>query len=144
MIRPASATDVPAVVELGRRWAEEGSTLGQLPISAEQARGWLGPYFWVADDGAGPIGYVYAAEETSPGLVVLPAGQRYLRIEELYVVPERRSQGVGGRLLDRVLEEAADRGVTRARVYTASVEWQRSIAFYGRHGFRMWYVEMYR
>ena len=35
-----------------------------------------------------------------------------------------------------VLDEAKQRGVTPARVYTASVAWQRSVAFYQRHGFR--------
>jgi GNAT superfamily N-acetyltransferase len=133
-------------VELGRRWADEGSTLGQLAVEADLVRTWLGPYCWVAQDPdqATVLGYVYATEETSEGLVVFPAGERYLRIEELYVVPERRSEGLGGALLDRVLDQAKQRGVTRARVYTASVEWQRSVAFYQRHGFTPWYVELYR
>ena len=74
----------------------------------------------------------------------MPLGERYFRLDELYVHPDHRERGVGGLLVDRLLAEAQAEGVDRARVYSAAQDWQRIIAFYQRHGFKMWYVELYR
>lgn len=143
-VRLAHLDDVPAIVTLEAHWTDEGTTIGQSTASPEQVRRWLGSCCWVAEQAGVIIGFVAASIQTSEGLAVIPAGERYLQIDELYVLPEQRDGGVGGRLVQRVLTEAATQGITRGRVYSAAKEWQRIVTFYQSQGFKMWYVELYR
>lgn len=143
-IRPCLQGELVGVVAVSERWAAEDSTIGQLLIPTDLAHTWLGPYFLVAELAGELVGFAYAAVETSEGLAVIPAGERYLRLEELYVAPEQRDGGIGGHLVDAMLAQAAKDGVTRGRVYSASRDWRRIVAFYERHGFQMWYVELAR
>jgi GNAT superfamily N-acetyltransferase len=143
-VRPAREEDVPRLVALEDRWLAEDSTIGMVAVTAEEVRGWLGPYCWVAEHDGEIVGFAYGRAEVSEGLAVIPAGEPYLRVEELYVLPEHRDRGVGGRLLDQLLAEAAARGIARGRVYSSSRDWRRIVDFYQRHGFAMWCVELYR
>ncbi|TNJ62048.1 hypothetical protein FE784_32515 [Paenibacillus hemerocallicola] len=47
-------------------------------------------------------------------------------------------------MVDRIIAEAESNGVTHALVGSSNLEWQRIVGFYKRHGFKMWYVQMYR
>jgi GNAT superfamily N-acetyltransferase len=143
IIRPCRSEDIAAVVELAAGWAAEGSTYGQAPIPAATARGWLGGNFWVAEHDAAVVGFAYASMQTE-ALSVIPAGEPYLKLEELYVLPGHRGRGVGGRLVERVLAEAAAHGVHHGWVYSSAKEWPRIVDFYQRFGFRMWFVGLYR
>ena len=64
------------------------------------------------------------------------AGGRYGVIDEMYVAPEFRSAGVGGRLIEAVKELGRSRGWARLDV-TAPPEkkWERTVGFYQRQGF---------
>jgi RimJ/RimL family protein N-acetyltransferase/N-acetylglutamate synthase-like GNAT family acetyltransferase len=144
LVRPGAADDVARVAELSRRWAAEGITTGYLPDAEATLAGRLGPYWLVGERDGRVVGYAVGAVRESEGLAVLPAGVRYLEVEDLYVEPEHRSRGLGGALLGRLLGEAAGRGVERALVYSSNRAWERTAAFYGRHGFRMWFIRMVR
>lgn len=61
-------------------------------------------------------------------------------LDELYVEPDARSQGIGASLLELVMAEAADRGATELEVGVdePDVDAQR---FYARHGLPLVDVE---
>ena len=71
----------------------------------------------LADDGAGP---------PVPGLC---------HIAMIFVAPERWGEGIGGRVLGGVLEEACSRGYERAQLWTPADN-ARAQRLYKRHGFR--------
>jgi GNAT superfamily N-acetyltransferase len=48
-----------------------------------------------------------------------------------YVVPEFRNRGIGGRLIEAVLERAGERGLERVTVHSSP----RAVPNYERHGF---------
>ena len=143
LIRLAEVRDVNEVTRLQAEWAEENITYGQTPASAQEIAGKLGPFFYVALSDSRISGFVYGTERVSEGLAVIPKGERYLEIDELYVRPEFRNRGLGGTLMEALVRAARDRGIERFKAYSASKEFDRILAFYRRHGFRPWYAEMF-
>lgn len=63
------------------------------------------------------------------------AGGKFGVINELYVVPEYRSEGVGKMLLDEAKDLAEARNWKRLEVTTPGDEFSRTLHFYEREGF---------
>lgn len=64
------------------------------------------------------------------------AGGHYGVIDELYVAPEYRSQGVGEQFIEAVKALGKEKGWARVDVAAPPGEkWQRTVAFYERQGF---------
>jgi GNAT superfamily N-acetyltransferase len=82
------------------------------------------------DDDDDPVGVITIAESLG-----LYAGGRIGVINELYVVPEYRSEGVGKMLLDAAKELAEERGWARLEVTTPGENYEKTLRFYEREGF---------
>jgi len=104
----------------------------------------FGPYFLVADRDHEIVGFIFGSEHTSKGLAVIPAGQRYLEIDDFYVTPECRSEGIGAGLLAAIEEAASRAGIERFLVYSATKDLDRISNFYREQGFKSWYVQLYK
>jgi len=143
-IRLATEDDVPAVLAFQQQWTEEQITYGYQPSTEEQIRTALGPYFYVAEVKGELVGFVSGAVGISPGLAVMPEGQAYLSIDDLYVVPEWRSQGVGHLLVDAITACAQKAGLQAAMVYTSTKDVHRILRFYEQNGFQSWFVQLFR
>jgi len=141
-IRECRSEDLDAVAAIEREVVEEGTIVGFVPSGDLAAR--LNGYFFVAELDAEVVGFICAAVKVNEDLVVLPKGEKYLEIEDLTVARDHRNGGIGGRLLDRVLELAADSGVVHGLLYSASRDLDSVVRFYRRHGFATWNVMMYR
>jgi len=63
------------------------------------------------------------------------AGGRIGVINELYVVPPYRSEGVGKMLLDAAKDLASERGWQRLEVTTPGEQYAKTLRFYEREGF---------
>ena len=82
------------------------------------------------DEDRGPAGVITLVES-----VALFAGGKIGVINELYVVPEYRSQGVGKMLIDAAKDLARANGWRRLEVTTPGQEFIRTRRFYEREGF---------
>ena len=82
------------------------------------------------DDGGEPIGVAYAAS-----LLSLEHGGISGWLEELYVLPKRRGQGIGSRLLEEVIAQAKKRG-WRALDLEVDITHERAATLYLRHQYR--------
>lgn len=82
------------------------------------------------DDDGDAVGVITIVES-----LALYAGGRIGVINELYVVPEYRSEGVGKLLLDAAKELADQRGWARIEVTTPGEEYAKTLRFYEREGF---------
>ncbi|WNQ13370.1 GNAT family N-acetyltransferase [Paenibacillus aurantius] len=107
-------------------------------------RKYIGDYFWVAEMDLKVVGYIMGTVHESDGLAVVEKGELYLEVDEVYVHPDFRSVNIGHALVDKLLQTAESNGITRSIVYSASKQWQKIVGFYEKHGFKMWFVQMYR
>ena len=144
IIRDAVSADVARVHALCAGWEDEAITYGMVTTPAETLEAQLGPYFLVAEADGEIVGYVTGSVHASDGLAVIPAGAEYLEIDELYVIPTRRSQDIGRRLLDTVLARAEAAGVDYQLVYSATKDIRRVLHFYEQSGFQSWCIQLYR
>jgi GNAT superfamily N-acetyltransferase len=134
-IRTAHTRDIPQLLALIRRYWEfegiEGFTalrielvLKELIIGAA-ARGAI----WVAESDGALSGYLIAV------LVMSVEHQGLMaEIDELFVLPEARSQGTGARLLAAAEAALVQRGCVRLQLQLAGTN-TRARAFYQRHGY---------
>ena len=79
--------------------------------------------FLVADDGKRLGGMAYAAAE---------AGGKTVMLHQLYVLPELQGHGIGGMLLDEIIESFPDAELFRLEVEEANT---KAIGFYMSQGF---------
>ncbi len=86
---------------------------------------------FVAREAGEPAGVMTLTEH-----VAIYAGGRYGVIDELYVVPARRSAGVGGKLLAAAVAFGREKGWRRIDVTAPpGAAWGRSVRFYEGRGF---------
>lgn len=142
-IRECTEEDLDAVSRLQQRWEAEDITYGLTAESRERLAERLSPYFFVAEGDATIEGYVFGSVQVNEGSIVLPQGERYLEVDEIYVRPESRGKGIGGTLLDRLMATARRDGIHRFLVYSATKDVDGILEFYRRHGFKSWYVQMF-
>jgi ribosomal protein S18 acetylase RimI-like enzyme len=90
------------------------------------------------------LGYIFGTTHVSEGLAIIPAKEKYIEIDEVYIHPEHRSSGIGHKLVDHILDEAESNGICRSVVYSATKQWERMVGFYEKHDFKLWFVQMYR
>jgi ribosomal protein S18 acetylase RimI-like enzyme len=143
-VRLADENDVAAVIVLQRQWTEEEITYGYQPSTQEQIRSALGPYFFVAETRGEVIGFVSGSVSISPGLAVMPEGQSYLSLDDLYIIPEWRSKGIGHLLVDTIIASAQQAGLQAAMVYSSTKDVHRVLRFYEQNGFQSWFVQLFR
>ncbi|SDN05732.1 N-acetylglutamate synthase, GNAT family [Paenibacillus sp. yr247] len=143
-IRKATENDLSKVAKLSELWVAEAITYGLGANTVELLRNNIGEYFWVAEINSEVVGYITGSIHESDGLAVIEKGERYLEIDEVYAHPDYRNENVGHMMVDKLLQTAELNGITRSIVYSASKQWQKIIRFYEKHGFKMWFVQMYR
>ena len=134
-VGPDGAPEVLDLVErLLAELGEEGEETGAVD-AARLARAWR-------DEGSRVEAFVAYERDVAVGVVTVAeafafyAGGAYGIVQEMYVVPHRRSAGIGTRLLDAVKSLAGERGWRRIDVTAPeSPRWGRTRAFYEREGF---------
>jgi GNAT superfamily N-acetyltransferase len=113
MIRPATAADVPALIQLIRALSDYEKLTHQVVVDEARLREHLfgsRPYAEVllAEDEGEVVGYALFFHSYSTFL-----GRPSLYLEDLFVLPERRGQGHGKALLARLARIALERGCGR-------------------------------
>lgn len=144
-IRSAIAGDRPVVAQLYRDWEGEAITPGLRADAEEDLAAKLHGWFLFACDAGQVVGFA-TGEARALGAgewIVCPAGDRYLRVEDVYVVPALRGQGIGSALMKRLMDTAKADHVDYVAVYSSSQPWSRVISFYESLGLRIWFVQMF-
>ena len=146
-IRTCTPEDLDAVLHLDCQWEQEQIAYNFTPISREEFLRHLErfpAYCLVAECDGGVVGYIHGAVRHHKGVPVLPQGEPYVEIEQVYVHPDFRHRHIGGQLLDRLCAVAAQQGIQRCVVSSTSTEMDKILPFYRRHGFTPWYVQLFK
>lgn len=129
-IREAILDDALAekLIALSERWEAEHNCWGYGRNGRANIEG---SRIFIAEEDGEVLGYLFGqshvAEEAN---AVMAAGTFYFEIDELYVVPERRSTGIGGRLFRFVEDTVRAEGVSQLMLSTAAKEYKRILHFY--------------
>ena len=147
-IRPAGEGDLPGVAEMCQAWADENLTRNYRPDTPEELRERLGECFLVAELAGQVVGFAIGQIRPTAGNEfvegVLDDEPAYLEVQDLYVAPDRRGRGLGGRLMRTLLDHAAATGATGSLVYSANRDYLRTARFYEKLGYQMWHIHMTR
>ena len=100
---------------------------------------------WVAEaDDQAIVGYVSATIHETSTFAVVPPKEPHIEIDDLYVRPNFRSQSVGAKLVETVLEFARARRIRHATVFSSSSNAAQIMRFYERQGFAPWGIQFFR
>ena len=115
------------LIHFSEDWAAENSCYGYRPNDKTDIEG---NRIFFAEDGDAVIGYLFGKICRSEQMKsIMPEGTPYFEVEELYVVPERRSQGVGAKLF-KYTEEAVKSEAEYMVLSTATKNWKAIFHFY--------------
>ncbi|MFI9237268.1 GNAT family N-acetyltransferase [Streptomyces sp. NPDC053079] len=136
VIRPALPEDLVPVAELRWQWLQEnqGETVATREEFVRHFVKWAeanpSHHCMVISRAGSVIGMAWLAivqRVPHPRALERASGD----VQCVYVVPEERDGGLGGRLIDAVLALARDLGLERVTVHSSD----RAITAYSRHGF---------
>ncbi|MGH1562361.1 N-acetyltransferase family protein [Mumia sp. DW29H23] len=134
-VRRAGAVDAPALADLRVRWTEELRGAVDDPTFAERFDAWFAResdrrVAWLAEADGAPVGMLNVMlfeRMPRPGAPTSHWGY----VANVYVVPERRDAGVGGRLMAAVTAFADETDLVRLVLSPTA----RSVSLYERAGF---------
>ena len=115
------------LILLSRAWEAENSCFGYRANTRSDIEG---NRVFLAESDEGTAGYLFGhmrpAENESS---VIPEGSRCFEVEELYVIPSRRSEGLGAALF-RCAEDALKGEADFITLSTATKNWRSILHFY--------------
>ncbi|MBO7386146.1 MAG: GNAT family N-acetyltransferase, partial [Clostridia bacterium] len=143
-IYEAAADDatLDKLISLSKDWAEENSCYG---YRANERSDIEGNRIFLALEGASVAGYLFGKVCPSQSMKsVMPEGTPFFEVEELYVVPQKRSQGIGAALF-RFAEDAVKGEAEYIVLSTATKNWRSVLHFYiDEIGMQFWSARLFK
>ena len=123
----ATSEILEKLLQLSAQWAAEQNCYGYYPNTEADIRG---KRIFLAEDEDGIEAYLLGEVETAKTMKsIMPEGTAYFEVEELYVVPEKRSQGIGEALF-HFAEETVKKDAQFIMLSTASKNSKAILHFY--------------
>ena len=124
---PADGPVTEKLIAFSKDWAAENSCYGYRANEPSDIEG--NRVFFAEEDGS-VIGYLFGKICQSVNMKsIMPEGTPFFEVEELYVVPPKRSQGVGSALFHHV-EETVRNEAEYIVLSTATKHWKSIFHFY--------------
>jgi GNAT superfamily N-acetyltransferase len=144
IIRECSNGDIDHIIFLQRQWQAEEITYGFVPAEKSCLEEKLGKYFYIAELNTEIIGFAYGTPHKAENMSIFNDGESYLEVDDIYVSQKYRSQGLGGLLLNKLIDTAKDNGIERSLIYSSTKEMDGIMKFYKKHDYRTWNIQMYK
>ena len=131
------------LIRLSADWEAENSCWGYRANTHEDL---AGRRVFLAEEDGFLCGYLFGLRETSKEKTsFMAAGTPYFEIEEIYVVPERRSQGIGRRLFALAEETARREELPFLMLGTATKNARAILHFYlDELGMEFWSARLFK
>ena len=131
------------LVRLSRDWEAEDSCRGYRANTHEDL---AGRRVFLAEENGQILGYLFGLRETAEKKsTVMDAGTPYFEIEEIYVRPERRSQGIGRSLFAFAEETIRSEGLRFLMLSTATKNARAILHFYlDELGMTFWSARLFK
>ena len=115
------------LILMSEEWTAENSCFGYRPNDKSDIEG---NRIFVAEENGEVVGYLFGrVYESKQMKSIMPEGTPYFEVEELYVIPKRRSQGIGESLF-RYVEDAVQNEAEYMVLSTATKNWKAIFHFY--------------
>ena len=127
-IKKAALTDgtVKRLIELSELWVKEDCSYGMVKNERDDIK----EPVYAAYDGGLIVGYAFGHFYTvEKKYTYIEPGQRCFCLDELYVLPEYRSRGVGRKLFEAI-SEYAETGAEMMTFSTSTKDYKRILKFY--------------
>lgn len=131
------------LIALSGIWEREDSCYGYKKNGPEHIQGRT---VYIAEESGDVIGYLFGIdEETDKDSSIMPKGTKCFEAEELYVLPEYRSKGVGRALFRLAETEAGARGIEFITLSAASKNSLAILRLYmDELGMSMWSARLFK
>ena len=131
------------LIALSADWEAEDSCRGYRTNTAEDLHG---RRIFAAEEDGKIVGYLFGlTQRAKNSSTVVDAGTAYFELEELYVIPSRRSQGIGRRLFALAEQAAREEGIMHLLLSTATKDWKAILHFYLEElGMDFWSARLFK
>ena len=130
------------LISLSEDWTTEDSCYGYRPNDKSDIEG---NRIFLAKEDDTIVGYLFGKVYKSEKMKsIMPEGTPYFEVEELYVIPEKRSQGIGEKLFHFV-EDAVKDEAEYMVLSTATKNWKAIFHFYlDELDMRFWSARLFK
>ncbi len=131
------------LIALSADWENENSCYGYRKNDKSDIEG---SRIFLAEENGETIGYLLASRQIAQNSrSIMPDDTPYLEIDELYVVPQFRSCGVGRALYRLAEKTAANEGMEYVMLSTATKNFRRILHFYiDEMGMEFWSARLFK
>lgn len=136
-------TLIETLISMSADWEAENSTYGYRKNERSDIEG---NRIFLAEQDGKLLGYLFGQEAKSERATsIMVDGTPYFEIEELYVVPECRNQGVGRALFAFVERELTAAGIEYMMLSTATKNHKKILHFYiDELGMDFWSARLFK
>ena len=133
---------IEKLIAFSEDWAAENSCYG---YRANEPSDIEGNRVFLAEEDGSVTGYLFGKICKSESMKsIMPEGTPFFEVEELYVVPQKRSQGIGSALFHYVEETVNDEAEFMV-LSTAVKNWRSIFHFYlDELGMQFWSARLYK
>ncbi len=130
------------LIALSADWESENSCRGYRKNTEEDIHG---RRVFLAKDDTRTVGYLFGQMEKSENMSsVMPEGTPFFEVEEIYVVPDLRSKGIGSELF-RYAENTVRPDAEYILLSTATKNWRSILHFYiDELGLDFWSARLFK
>lgn len=120
--------EINELILLSKCWEDESITFGYIENGIDDI---IDKRVFIAKEDNSIVGYIFAKDGISKNYrSIMPDGETYFGIEEIYVIPAKRSLGVGKALMDFVKNIAKTEGYKYVFLTTSTKNWNKILDFY--------------
>jgi GNAT superfamily N-acetyltransferase len=126
-------------------WVAEANTYGLCAPNAAELTRWLSDILLVVEVTLCVVGFAHGVLKTNDRpFAVFPPEAACVDVEDLYVMPEHRRQGIGSQRLQALLDVSYGRAIQRSHVFSGAKDQSGILRFYERNGYTAWGIQLFK